>query len=189
MTEENANNNVNQSLQLTPEEKAYLAKAAEQAKLAEAEAAKNTKRQEWLNQVKAAAGATWDQIAAVKNPENGKTILEVFNESPQLLDNPASTQMTLDLFKSYGKSNGVSQSVQDQGASPNNPGGGLNGGARIESYGELETLFADIKAGKVKKEEIVNSKLKDSDKVLLLQLQVSSSITSTEHQKAVNKFL
>jgi len=186
MSNGNADPNVNPGLQLTDAEKAYLAKQMEQAKIAEAEAAKNTKRQEWLAKVKESTGnETWEKLNSVKNAA-GKTIMDVFKESPQLLDNPESTAVTIELFKSYSNSNSAPASVAERGADPLRPD---NGGSGYVSPNSLDQLFADIKEGKVSKEDIVNSKVKDSDKVLLLQFHLSTNMTSSEHQRAMNRMV
>jgi len=190
MSNGNADPNVNSGLQLTDAEKAYLAKQMEQSKIAEAEAAKNTKRQEWLAEVKKSTGnETWTKLSSVKNPA-GKTIEEIFKESPQLLDNPESTAVTIELFKSYSNSNtqkaGDTAGVIERGADPLRPD---NGGSGYVSPNSLDQLFADIKEGKVSKDDIVNSKLKDSDKVLLLQFHLDTNMTSSEHQRAMNRMV
>ena len=190
MSNGNVEQNVNQSLQLTDAEKAFLAKQMEQSKLAEAEAARSLKRQEWLAKVKESTGnETWEKLNSVKNSA-GKTIMEVFKESPQLLDTPESTAVTIDLFKSYSNSHtqnqGASAGVIEKGAEPLRPGNGDSGYVPPNS---LDQLFADIKGGKVSKEDIVNSKIKESDKVMLLQFHLSSNTISSEHQRAMNKMV
>jgi hypothetical protein len=190
MSNGNADPNVNLGLQLTDAEKAYLAKQMEQSKLAEAEAARNQKRQEWLAKVKESTGnETWEKLNSVKNSA-GKTIMDVFKESPQLLDTPESTAVTIDLFKSYSNSHsqnaGAPAGVIDKGADPSRPSNGEQG---YVSPTSLEQLFADIKAGKVSKDDIVNSKVKDSDKVLLLQFQLTSTMTSSEQERARNRIV
>lgn len=186
MSNGNADQNVNANLQLTDAEKAFLTKQMEQSKLAEAEAAKNAKRQEWLAKVKESTGnEAWKQLESVKN-KAGKTITDVFKESPQLLDTPESTAVTIDLFKSYSNSQSASEGVAEKGADPSRPS---NGGSGYVSPDSLDQLFADIKGGKVSKDDIVNSKLKDSDKVLLLQFHLGTSMTSSEHQRAMNRIV
>lgn len=189
--ENNVNNteqNVNQDSQLTAKEKEFLAKQMAEAQRAEAEATQNKKRQEWLVKVRESAGKeAWEKLSSVKNSA-GKTIEDVFKESPQLLDTPDATSVTIDLFKSY--SNATQQTASESagaietGANPSSPTNSNDGGVNPSTADEL---FSEIKAGRLSKDDIINSKLKDSDKVMLLQYQLSVTKTSSELQTAINR--
>ncbi len=173
MSNGNADQNVNSGLQLTDSEKAFLAKQMKEAEIAEAEAAKNKKRQEWLAEVKKSTGEeTWNKLNSVKNSA-GKTIMDVFQESPQLLDTPESTAVTIDLFKSYSNSNtqkaGDTAGVIEKGADPLKPSGNLGDGS-VPKFNTPE-FMESYRTGKISAQDI--EKMPDINETQRLNLIVN----------------
>jgi hypothetical protein len=154
----------------------------EQSKLAEAEAARNQKRQEWLAKVKESTGnETWEKLNSVKNSA-GKTIMDVFKESPQLLDTPESTAVTIDLFKSYSNSHSTTagdlEGVIEKGASPAKPSGGSgDGDNKLPEYGSQE-FMEKFGRGEISDEEINKMETSPEVKIFLIQNKPRTVVNS-----------
>lgn len=184
---------VNSGLQsgLTPDQKKLLDDLAAQKARDEAEKKKRESREAFLKQVKDNTGEdAWKALASVKD-KSGKTIEDLFNEKPHLLDEPAMTASAIDIFKTIAETNSNSNSQGDpeqRGAGDSRPADPSNpsaGGGDYVPPSDVETFLKDVMAGKVSKEDIVKSKLGKTEQLMLMRLQGQQA---SQSQNAASKF-
>lgn len=194
MTEEikNPTEGANSGLQpkFTEEDMKFFAELKEQKEKEEAEKAVKERRRLFLNEVKSNTGdEAWKALASVKD-KNGKTIEDLFNEKPHLLDDTAMTASAIDIFKTIAETQSNSNSQgdpaqRDPDKSPADPSNSGAGGGNYNPPDDIESFLKDVRAGKVSREDIVNSKLGKTEQLMLMRLQASGN---TKAENAASKF-
>lgn len=191
MSNENANNNVNQSLQLDPEKLGKMVEGMEEV-LAERRAAKEAKEKEakriaLLGEIKKGFGESWNDINNAKG-KDGKTLEEFLKSKPNLLDDIDLATEAVDIFKTRAlnpiqksDSAGASEDTVDP-LRPNSGGGSSNGDKKIPDYGTPE-FYEALSNGSLKESDIDKYNLREEDKYLL-----KSSIPKPTEVKEFNTF-
>jgi len=194
MSNGNADPNVNQSLQMSPDDKKFFDDLKAEKAAQQAVREKEERRKLFHNEIKKNAGEGYDILASVKNAE-GKTIEDLFKEQPQLLDDPSLAKGALELFKSIAKNSqtaGDSAGVS-RGADPSRPAGGGGGNDNNSAYVLPEfnspEWFADFAAGKITNDAIMASDKFTPDAKLNLLRSIPKKPVTVPVSEAIGKMM
>ena len=191
--EDKSPEDVNSGLQIDKEEKAFLAELKAERLAKEEAAAKAKKRTDFLAKLKETAGKeSWDKLSGVKIKD--KTIEDIFNENPEILDSSALVSLTMENYKNAGlnpASVTEGETGTDGGADPNNAGGGGTGGG-ADGYVMPKVysaeFFSDIKEGKLTRELIANNEGLDPDVRFGLLMSLPKTAVKVDNNAIRNEF-